>query len=117
MILDTNMNIKGKVKAVLPLQSGTSKSGNAWQKQEFVIETEGNYPKNIAFTLFGDKVEQCPKIGEVVDVHFEVSSREFNGKYFHDIQAWKIERPQANTQATTSQPQTSPSYQLQDAPF
>lgn len=106
------MNIKGKVKAVLPVDSGTSKNGNAWQKGGFVITTEGQYPKDVAFTLFGeDKIAQCPKVGEEVDVHFDLSSREYNGKWFHDIQAWKIDRPQANTQAS------APQSLSQDEPF
>lgn len=101
------MNIKGKVKAVLNIESGTSKLGNAWQKQEFVIETEGQYPKTIAFTLFGDKVEQCPKVGESVDVHFDIESREFNGRYFHNINAYRIERPQNAQNATQTQQPTN----------
>lgn len=109
------MNIKGKVKAVLPIENGTSKAGNPYSKGGFVITTEGQYPKDVAFTLFGDKVSLCPKVGEEVDVHFDLSSREYNGKWFHDIQAWKIDRPQANTQIGTLPPQ--PSFQSQDAPF
>lgn len=105
------MNIKGKVKAALPVESGTSKSGNAWQKCGFVITTEGQYPKDVAFTLFGDKVSLCPKVGEEVDVHFDLSSREYNGRWYSEITAYRVDRPQA----TASAPQ--PSYQPQNAPF
>ena len=97
------MNIKGKVKAVLPLESGTSKSGNAWQKQTFVITTEGQYPKDVAFTLFGDdKVKLCPTVGEEVDVHFDINSREYNGKWFNDVSAYRVDR--ATPQQAAPQP-------------
>lgn len=109
------MQIKGKVKAALPIESGTSKQGNAWQKQTFVITTEGQYPKDVAFTLFGDKVGLCPKVGEEVDVHFDLSSREYNGRWYSEITAYRVDRPQANTQIGTLPPQ--PSFQSQDAPF
>ena len=54
------MEIKGKVVSVLPQQSGTSQAGNQWKKQEFVIETQEQFPKKICMTLFGDRVDQYP---------------------------------------------------------
>lgn len=109
------MNIKGKTKAVLPIENGTSKSGNAWQKGGFVITTEGQYPKDVAFTLFNDKVSLCPKVGEEVDVHFDLSSREYNGRWYSEITAYRVDRPQATASAPQSAPQQS--FQPQNAPF
>lgn len=110
------MQIKGKVKAVLPIESGTSKSGNNWQKQTFVITTEGQYPKDVAFTLFGDKVSLCPKVGEEVDVHFDLASREWNGRYFTEATAYRVERPtQQAPQA--SAPTLAPQQSNDDIPF
>jgi hypothetical protein len=45
------MQITGKLIKVLPLQSGISKTGSEWKKQDFVIETEGAYPKTVCFFL------------------------------------------------------------------
>lgn len=95
------MNTKGIVLEILPVQSGTSKTGKDWQKLEFVIETNEQFSKKIAFTLFGDKLSLLAgiSIGESVDVHFNLESREFEGRWFHNINAWRID-----TVASTSQP-------------
>ena len=86
------MDIKGKLIQILPMQSGTSKAGNGWSKQEFVIETEEQFPKKVCFTLFGDKVSLLNGIkpGDQVEVAFNLESREFNGKWYSNINAWKV---------------------------
>ena len=115
------MEITGKVVAVLELVSGTSNAGNPWQKREFVIETPGQYPKKICLQLFGDKVNECPNVGEEVKVSFDAESREWNGKWFTQLNAWKVERQGAQTapqqpvyqQAQPQAPATAPD----DLPF
>lgn len=97
------MELQGKCIAALAIESGTSKSGNAWQKQNFVIETAGQYPKKVCFQLFGDKVNDCPNVGEEVKVSFDAESREWNGKWFTQLNAWKVERQGA--QPAPQQPQ------------
>jgi len=85
--------VKGKLIQTLPLQSGVSKAGKEWSKQEFVIETvEDQFPKKICFTLFGDKVSLLNgiSVGDEIDVAFNVESRDFNGKWYHNINAWKV---------------------------
>lgn len=85
--------VKGTVIQILKPESGVSKAGKEWKKQEFVIETNEQFPKKVCFTLFGDKSSLLNGISEgaEVDVHFTVESRDFNGKWFHNINAWKIE--------------------------
>ena len=87
-----SMDVKGKVIELLPVQSGVSKAGKDWSKQEFVVETEEQFPKKICFTLFGDKLSLLNgiSVGQEVEVFFNVESREFNGKWYHNINAWKI---------------------------
>jgi len=87
-----SMDVKGKVTQILPVQSGVSKAGKEWSKQEFVIETEEQFPKNVCFTLFGDKLSLLTgiSIGQQVEVFFNVESREFSGKWYHNINAWRI---------------------------
>lgn len=88
------LSVKGKLLKILNKESGVSRAGNAWEKQEFVIETNDQYPKKVCFTLFGDKVSLISGVpeGEEVEVSFDVESREFNGKYYHNLNAWKIDR-------------------------
>ncbi len=87
------MEVKGKVIIALPEVSGTSKAGNAWKKREYVLETQETYPRKVHFTLFGDRADQYPlNVGEDVTVSFDIESREFNGRWYTDIRAWKVEK-------------------------
>lgn len=108
------MEIQGKTVAVLPIESGTSKAGNAWSKQQFVIETKDQYPKKVCFQLFGEeRVEMCPKVGDDVCVKFDVNAREYNGRWYTEVNAWSVEvkqpseteQPAETVQATQAQPQ------------
>ncbi|MCC8134958.1 MAG: DUF3127 domain-containing protein [Tannerellaceae bacterium] len=89
------MEITGKIIAVLPAQGGTSKTGNEWKKQEYVLETHEQYPKKVCFQIFGsDRIEQAAiQPGEELTVHFDIDSREYNGRWFTNINCWKVERP------------------------
>lgn len=104
------MEIQGKTIAVLPIESGTSAKGNTWQKRNFVIETPGQYPKKVCFQLFGDKVNDCPNVGEEVKVSFDPESREYNGRWYTQLNAWKVERQQ------TAQPAPQQPVYTQPAP-
>ena len=97
-----SMDVKGKVIKLLPVQSGVSKAGKDWSKQEFVIESDEQFPKNICFTLFGDKLSLLNgiKVGQEVEVSFNVESREFGGKWYHNINAWRINPAQAASSQT-----------------
>ncbi|MCH5244916.1 MAG: DUF3127 domain-containing protein [Muribaculaceae bacterium] len=94
------MEIHGKIIVALPEQSGTSKSGNAWKKREYVLETMDTYPRKVHFHFFGDRADQYPlSVGEEVTISFDINSREFNGRWYTDISAWKAERGSATQQA------------------
>ena len=87
------MEITGKIIIALPEMSGTSKAGNAWKKREYVLETQETYPKKVFFNFFGDRVDQYPlNVGDEVTVSFDIDSREFNGRCYTDIRAWKAEK-------------------------
>lgn len=87
------MELSGKVIAVLPLQSGTGKNGTEWKKQDYVIETHDQYPKKMCFNLWGDRIDQFSiQMGEEITVSFDIDCREWNGKWFNDLRAWKIDR-------------------------
>jgi len=108
------MEISGKLIQKLPLQSGVGKTGTSWQKQEFVIETIETYPKKICANLWGDKVDvlQSINIGDQVIMSFSVESREYNGKWYTDVKAWKLETavqaPQSAPQQSTAAAPTFP---------
>jgi hypothetical protein len=85
------MEIKGKLMHVLAVQTGEGKNGT-WKKQDFVIETDGQYPKKVCLTIWGDKFnETFLTIGNELLVSFDAESREYNGRWFTDLKAWKIE--------------------------
>jgi hypothetical protein len=86
--------LKGKLSRILDPESGMSKAGNQWKKQEFLIETTDQFPKKVCFTLFNDKVSVLSglKPGDEIEVSFDVESREFNNKFYHNLNAWKIEK-------------------------
>lgn len=109
------MDIIGKIIAVLELRSGVAKSsGNPWMTQEYVLETEEQYPTKIVFGIFGeDKIQQAAiKVGDRLKVSFDINAREFNGRWYNDIRAWKVEhdtRVQSNAApAAAAAPAASP---------
>ena len=96
------MEIQGKVIAVLEAKSGISKStGNAWMSQEYVIETHEQYPKKLCFRVFGEeKIRQFSiQAGEELTVFFDINSREYQGKWYTDVTAWRVDRFDPNNPA------------------
>ncbi len=86
------MEISGKVIEVLPVKSGQSANGT-WRKQEYVLETEGQYPRKVCFMAWGDKIDQFEiKHGEQISVAIDLESREYNGRWYTDVKAWKVSR-------------------------
>ena len=88
------MELKGTVISVLELQSGQGKNGE-WKKQEYVIEynIESDYPKKMLFNLWGDKIaESNIQVGQEIKVVFDIDCREYNGRWYNDVKAWKIEQ-------------------------
>lgn len=104
------MEIEGKIIKALPERSGTSqRTGNAWKFQEFVIETHEQYPRKCCFRVFGaDRLAQYAiKEGEELRVSVDIDAHEYNGRWFNDINAWKVERIDATAQpAGNVHPQT-----------
>ena len=85
--------VKGKIANILEVESGTSKAGKEWKKQGFVVDTGAQFNPLVCFSLFGDdKINMLRDFGQgqEVEVAFNISSREFNGKWYHNIDAWKI---------------------------
>ena len=84
------MDISGKIVQLLTAQTGQGKNG-PWKKQEFILETTDAYPKKVCIAVWGDKIDMASfKPGDAVDVSFDVESREYNGKWYTDVKAWKV---------------------------
>lgn len=85
------MEIQGKVIAVLPERSGVSARGE-WKSQTYVIETQEQYPKKMAFDVFGaDRIASFSiHSGEVINVSFDIDAHEYQGRYFNQIRAWNV---------------------------
>jgi hypothetical protein len=85
------MQITAKLVHILPLQKGAGKNGE-WKKQDIVVETDGQYPKKVCISIWGDKIEESKlKVNNMLTIDFDVESREYNGKWYTDVKAWKIE--------------------------
>ena len=85
------MEIKGRLVKKLPAQTGQGRNGE-WKKQEFVIELESTYPRSVCISVWNDKVNLDPLVeGTMLNVYFDVESREYQGKWFTNLTAWKVE--------------------------
>lgn len=129
------MELTGKIIAVLPERGGTSKAGNEWKIQEYVLETMDQYPRKMMFNVFGaDRIAQFNiQMGETLTVSFDIDSREYNGRWYNDIRAWKVDRSTAPAGAPVppaagapvpppvadpfSAPQMNASNEADDLPF
>ena len=85
------MQFTAKLIQILPLQTGAGKNGT-WKKQDVVVETDGQYPKKICVSIWGDKIDESAlQMGAVLNIDFDVESREYNGKWYTDVKAYKVE--------------------------
>jgi hypothetical protein len=93
-----SFKVKGRVVDILPLQTGSSARGE-WKKMEFVLEVpDDQFPKKICFTLFNDKTEMI-KVSDKnteVEVSFSLEGREYNGKWYHNVNAFRIDRTETS---------------------
>lgn len=107
------MEIQGKVIAVLPERSGVSARGE-WKSQTYVIETQEQYPKKMAFDVFGaDRIASFGiQFGEVINVSFDIDAHEYQGRYFNQIRVWNVTKvsQQATAQAPAGVAQPSAPY-------
>ena len=87
------MELEGTLVQILPLQEGVSKqSGNPWKKQQWILETDGQYPRRVMFQAFNARIDNLHlEIGKRYVISLDAESREFNGRWYTDIRAWKAE--------------------------
>ena len=90
------MEINGKIVELLPEQSGQSANGT-WRKQQYILETDDQYSKKICFMVWSDKIDELAiKQGESLSVSIDIESREYNGRWYTDVKAWKVTQASAS---------------------
>lgn len=109
--------VSGSVTHILLEQSGAGKNGT-WRKRDFVIETADQYPKKICLTQWGDEIDtSAVEVGEMVTAHIDIASREYNGRWYTDVKAWKVERGEGvpNDAPRVDAPKSSKSIVIDDS--
>lgn len=95
------MKVTGTITKILDTTEGVSAADKEWKKTAFILETSEEYNNVYCFEVFGaEKVDnflKFNKVGQDVDVDFNVSTNEWKGKYFTSLQAWKIFKSDAVT--------------------
>lgn len=85
------MQLTAKLTQLLPIQTGSGKNGE-WKKQDIIVETDGQYPKNVCISIWGDKINESQlTVGNLLIIDFDIESREYSGRWYTDLKAWKIE--------------------------
>jgi len=113
------MDVVGKIIQVLPAQEGVGRNGNPWKVQPYVLETLDQYPRKVHFEVFGeDRIKQNPcEIDQLVTVSFDIESREFNGRWYTSIRAWRIQQGDTTQSAPVSAPAAAAPAQPAAAPM
>lgn len=117
------LEISGKIILIMPKTSGTSKAGKDWTKQEFVIETQEQYPRKVMMSVMGDKVTVLANysVGSDIKASLNISSREYNGKWYTEVNAWKLEGHNHGNTADPFAQENEPSFtadsNTDDLPF
>ena len=103
------MEFVGVVYRILPVQSGTSARGQ-WQKQEVVFELPDEFSRKVCVTFFGDRVQDAAtlQVGEKVNVSVNIESREYNGRWYTDVRAWRSQKTQPEQPAAAPIPALPP---------
>ena len=110
------MELTGKIIAEFNERGGVSnRTGNEWKAKSYVMEVPGEFPRKLVFDVFGvDRLQAFNiQIGETLTVHFDIDAHEYNGRWFNDVRAFRIDRGQA---APTAAPEAAPAQEAPVAP-
>ena len=116
-----DIQLVGTIINILPVVSGTSAKGE-WVKQEYVLSIENEqYPRSVCFQIFGqDKINAIGlQINERVRVHLDISTNEYNGRFYNTISCWKVDRNElqgSQVAQPTAQQQFPPKVNSQGSP-
>lgn len=103
---------KGTITHMSEVQSGTSQNGNPWYRQTIVVDVAGYNGsfRKIALQATGDKVGELEsmQLGDKVEVSYQVTAREYNGKWYNNVDLYKIDREEAVQPSKEAKPKTTP---------
>lgn len=102
------MEATGKIIAEFNERGGVSnRTGNEWKAKSYVLEVPGDFPRKLVFDVFGvDRLQAFNiQIGELLTVHFDIDAHEYNGRWFNDVRAFRVDRGQA---APAAAPEAAP---------
>ena len=111
------MEIVGKVVQLGTLIEGNSPRG-PWKKQELIIETLEQFPKKVCLLCWGDRVNDANSffVGQTIKAQIRIESREFNGKWYTDVTAFRLEIDQPTAQPVGQQPMNQMPQQAPQQP-
>lgn len=107
--------LKGKITQVFPMEQGLSKStGNEWAKQSYLLETDEQYPRKVIYSVFGkQRIADCEvQVGDAVKAYIDIESREFQGRWYTNVNAYKVELDLDDVQ--TQAPVPDPTVPLEE---
>jgi hypothetical protein len=113
-----NLEITGKLVSLLPQQTGEGKNGQ-WVKQEFILETTGEYPRKVCISAWGDKARDVENLqpGDVLKLGINLESREYNSRWYTDVRAWKIDKvSESGNSSPAASPSDIPPPSIEDIP-
>ena len=113
-----DLQIEGTIKVVMD----TEEFDSGFTKRAFVVETNEQYPQEVKLEFIKDKtaVLDSYHVGDSVNVHFNVRGNEYQGRYFVNLQAWKMNTLAAVAPASAPLPTPPPiaaSNDDDDLPF
>ena len=114
------LDITGKIVQKMNKTEGISKAGKPWSKQEFVIETQETYPRKVMISTMNEKVNDLERfnVGDLITASLNIESREYNGRWYTDARAWKIQGQGAvgtNVDPDPFHPDNEPSFTADSA--
>jgi len=84
------MKFQGRVVSIGNVQTGTSKAGKDWKKQDVVLEQEATqYPDSLSVTFFNKEINFS--VGDLIDINFNIKATEYNGRYYNNLSAFNWE--------------------------
>ena len=109
------MELTGKVKVIFDKQTFSS----GFEKREIVVTTQEQYPQDIKFEVYKEKCSMLDnfQVNDEVTVHFNLRGNEYNGKYFVNLNAWKIDKATANTSQENVMPENAAPLPTEESPF
>jgi hypothetical protein len=111
------MQLTANLVQILPVETGMGRNGE-WKKQSIILETDGQYPKKVCITAWGDKINAAQlQLGKRLTVDFDLESREYNGRWYTDVKAWKVMDATDNPPAYPSSSQAAPLPPVPPASF